>query len=278
MEGRACPSRARERRAPSGLARPPRSRVHPRCAGRPPPVASWLRRLRRSAKRRIASTRSSFVDSSSASTPAVRKAARSCALALLRGRLEAPAEAAIVGVDEQLLAGLGILRRRASPRSGSSISMRVVEPHGDDVVALREPGQRLRPARRADEVGDDEHQRAARRHALGGLQQLVQAVLRSPARARAASASCAAGAAPGGARCVAGIDRVDAVAVEQRADAVAVARQDAREHGDEFGRDRPLLLPQRAEVNRRGSGRAGTTPRPRAPRCTRARTASAGAR
>ena len=43
-------------------------------------------------------------------------------LALLRRRREALAEAAVVRVDEELLAGLGVLDRRAVPRSGSSIS------------------------------------------------------------------------------------------------------------------------------------------------------------
>ena len=35
---------------------------------------------------------------------------------------------------------------------------------------------------------------------------------------------------------------VDLVAVEQRADAIAVAREDPGEDGDELGRDRALLL------------------------------------
>ena len=35
--------------------------------------------------------------------------------------------------------------------------------------------------------------------------------------------------------------RIDAVTIEQRADAIAVAGQEPRQHGDEFGGDRPLL-------------------------------------
>ena len=44
---------------------------------------------------------------------------------------------------------------------------------------------------------------------------------------------------------------IDAVAVEQRADAIAVARQEARQHGDELGRHRALLQSLRAEIDRR---------------------------
>ena len=48
-----------------------------------------------------------------------------------------------------------------------------------------------------------------------------------------------------------GDHRVHARAVEQRADAVAVAREHAREHGDELGRDVALALFARAEIDRR---------------------------
>jgi hypothetical protein len=46
--------------------------------------------------------------------------------------------------------------------------------------------------------------------------------------------------------------QVDLVAVEERADAIAVARQDAREHRDELAGDRFLLEILRAEIDRRG--------------------------
>ena len=45
--------------------------------------------------------------------------------------------------------------------------------------------------------------------------------------------------------------RVHVIAVEQRADAVAVRRQDSREHRDELGRDGALLDRLRAERDRR---------------------------
>src|SRR5687767_1202603 len=54
-----------------------RHRISSRCLGMVPPAASRLRRLRMSAKRRIASTRLSSVESSSASMPASRNAPRS---------------------------------------------------------------------------------------------------------------------------------------------------------------------------------------------------------
>ena len=46
-------------------------------------------------------------------------------------------------------------------------------------------------------------------------------------------------------------DRVDAVAVEQRADAVPVACEQTRQHGDELGRDRALLRLPGPEIHRR---------------------------
>ena len=98
-----------------------------------------------SAKRRIASTRSSSVDSSSASTPASRNAARRLGLAPLRGRGEALAEAAVVGVDEELLAGLGVLHHQHAEVGQLGLE-RVVQPHRDHLVALREAAERARPS------------------------------------------------------------------------------------------------------------------------------------
>ena len=222
----------------------------PRClAGNPPPVASWPRRLRRSAKRRIASTRSSFVDSSSASTPGVGEGRAELGLALLGGLLEALAESAVVRVDEELLARLGVLHDQHAEIRQLHFQ-RVVQAHGDDVVPLREVGERLRPSRRADEIRDDEDERAPRRHRIGGAQELAE-VGGADLRARRAvlhpvqEMQHLAPAAPRR------DDRVHAIPVEQRADAIAVARQDARQHGDELGRHRLLLQVVRAEVDRR---------------------------
>ena len=178
-------------------------RAHPRCCGRPPPVASWLRRLRRSAKRRIASTRSLSVDSSSASTPAARKAVRSSCLAPGGGGGEAPAEAAVVAVDEQLLAGLGILHDE-EPEVRQLHLHRIVEAHRDHVMALGEVGERLRPPRRADEIGNDEHQRASRHDLVGRAQQVGEVGRGRRRLPRGASPSGGAGAAPGAGRCAPG--------------------------------------------------------------------------
>jgi hypothetical protein len=118
--------------------------VTSRCSGSPPPAASWLRVLRRSAKRRIASTRSSSVESSSASTPLGDQL-----LAELRfpsgGRLaEAGAEALVVGVHQELLAGLGVLDRH-EPQVGERHLEGIEEPYRQDIVAAGELEQRPAP-------------------------------------------------------------------------------------------------------------------------------------
>ena len=86
------------------------------------------------------------MESSSASTPARGEAA-----AQRRPRAAAAAsakrcaKAAVVGVDEQLLAGLGVLHQQ-QPEVGQLHLDRVVEPHRDDLVPLREMGERLAPS------------------------------------------------------------------------------------------------------------------------------------
>ena len=67
------------------------------------------RRRRRAAIRTMARTRSSSVDSETASTPARRKASPMAASRSLGRRLEPAPEARIAGVDVELLAGLGVL-------------------------------------------------------------------------------------------------------------------------------------------------------------------------
>ena len=70
---------------------------------------------------------------------------RSSASRSLGGGREAPAEAAVVGVDEQLLAGLGVLDDQQA-EVGQLHLQRIVEPHRDDLVALREVRERLAPS------------------------------------------------------------------------------------------------------------------------------------
>ena len=93
----------------------------------------------------IASTRSSSVASSSASTPACAERRAQLLLARARRLREALAEAAVVRVDEQLLAGLGVLHHE-QPEVGQLQLQRIVEAHGDHFVALREVRERLAPS------------------------------------------------------------------------------------------------------------------------------------
>ena len=123
---------------------------------RPPlQLASRLRCLRRSAKRRMASTRSSSVESSSVSTPARARPSRS-SLSRCSAAAEALAKAGVVGVDQHLLAGLGVAHGDQA-EVGQLQLERVEQAHGDHLVALRQLAERLLPAGLADEVGDDEH-------------------------------------------------------------------------------------------------------------------------
>ena len=130
---------------------------------------------------------------------------------------------------------------------------RIEQPHRDRPRAAARAARaaRSQPGR-ADEIGDDEHQRAPRHHAI------ARVCRKSPQIGRAACAAAAARVsiamqdvqhvAPAAAR---RDHRVDAVAVEQRADAVAVPREQAREHRDELGRHRALAARPRAEIDRR---------------------------
>ncbi len=114
--------------------------------GTPPPVASWLLRLRSSAKRRIASTRSSFVDELERVHARVGERGAKLRLVRLGRRLEAPAKPAVVRVDEDLLTRLGVLHDEHA-EVGQLHFERVVEAHGDDVVPLREMRRAAPPIR-----------------------------------------------------------------------------------------------------------------------------------
>src|SRR6202171_1092789 len=110
------------KRQPQHL-RPHEGHACSRWGGTAPPAASWLRRLRRSAKRRIASVRLSSVANSSASTPAFRKEARTSAsrrsataAKRLRHRRSWVATSTWSPVSASCIT--------TTPRSGSSISRR----------------------------------------------------------------------------------------------------------------------------------------------------------
>src|SRR5439155_11568742 len=110
---------------------------------------------------------------------------------------------------------------------------RIVEPYGDDLVALHEVAQELGPARLADEIGDDEDQRAALDHVRAGLQQFPQ--VRASALRRRLQGGHLVQDLQYVAAAVARRDhRLDTAAVEERADAVAMAREQPRQHRDEL--------------------------------------------
>ena len=72
--------------------------------------------------------------------------------------VETAPELGVAGVGDDLLAGLGVLDDD-QPDLRQLALERVDHADGDDLVALREPGQRALPPGVGDEVGDDEHQR-----------------------------------------------------------------------------------------------------------------------
>ena len=151
-------------------------------------------------------------------------------------------------VDEHLLAGLGVLEHE-QPQVGQLRFQRILQPHRDDFVPLGELAERPLPARRADEVRDDEQERAPVDEVEGALQQCVElrALAFGQRRALLHGVQDGEHLAPAGAR----RDHVVHVeAVEDRADAVAVAREEARQQRDEIGRQRALLHVLRAEVDR----------------------------
>ena len=175
----------------------------------------------------------------------------------------------VVGVDEQLLAGLGVLHHQQA-QVGQLHLQRIVEPHRDDLVALREaaPAPRAQPGAlmKSDTTNTSERRRMtlrARRAAVrsrsvavgaqrrrGRLQHPVQDVQHvAPAAARRDH-------------------RVDVgrrrTSRRRGCRGGSAARASTR---DEFGRQPPACCTSpRAEVHRRATGRAGTTRRPRGPR------------
>ena len=149
-------------------------------------------------------------------------------------------------VDEQLLAGLRILDdQKAQVRQLHF--QRIVEADGDDIMAARKLCERLCPTGRADEIGDDENERAPRRHAPGHLQQVreVRGIRTLDLGPRLHPVQQVQHLAPAAAR---GNYGVDAIAVEERSDPVAVRGKDARQHGHEIvgHREIDVGLEQRA--------------------------------
>ena len=203
---------------------------------------------RRSAKRSSASSRSSSVDEFQRVDAGCGQGARAARPRALRRRPRSARGRPGRRVDEQLLAGLGVLHRHQA-EVGQRHLQRVEQAHRQHLVALRQLRQRVVPAGRADEVGHHEHQRAALDGAGRGVQQVGQ---RGAAAARVVPRPLAHRAQQVqhcGATAAAAARVSTLVAVEQRADAVAVAREQAREHGDEVDRHRQLGASAGAEVD-----------------------------
>src|SRR5262249_14229965 len=80
-------------------------------------------------------------------------------LASLGYRRKALSESSIVGVDEQLFAGLGVPHHEQAQVRQFHLQ-RIIEPHRHDLMALCEVGQRLSPTRHTDERRADKNKRA----------------------------------------------------------------------------------------------------------------------
>src|SRR5580765_13954 len=172
-------------------------------------------------------------------------------LALLGGRRQPAAEALVVAVDEDLLAGLGVLYPD-HPGSRQLALAPVEDLDGDDVVALGEDAERLLPPRLADEVAHDDDEAAAPDHTECGPEQHGQ-VGGGGAVGVGRGLEQLAGAPEHLAATMAGADGLlDVVVEEHGADLVAAAGQDLGQGGGDLGHDEVLLAVRRPERHRRG--------------------------
>ena len=168
----------------------------------------------------------------------------------LRGDAGKPlAETCVVRVHQQLFAGLGVPQRQQA-QVGQLQLQRVEHAHGHHLVALRQQGQRALPSRLADEVRHHKHRRAALDESRRRVEQFAQ-----PRRARFGVGRPVLQAVQQVQHMLATTagrdDRVDAAAIEQGADPVAMPRKQACQDGGEVARDMALALLARAEVHRR---------------------------
>jgi len=161
---------------------------------------------------------------------------------------KALAKTLVLGVDEKLLAGLRILQYNEA-QVGQLEFHRIEEPRRDDLVPSGQQAERLAPAWRADEVRDDEYRRATLDRLLGFLEQPGQIGLLAVRLLIDAlhPVEQVQHLAPSAAR---GDDLELAIAIDHRAHAIAVAGQQAREHGDQFDRQLALFHVARPEVHR----------------------------
>ena len=146
------------------------------------------RRLRSWEIRNSARTRSSSVDTVNRSSPADRRSATSVACRSSACCAQALLEAGVVGVDEDDLAGLGVLD--VDHPGGGQLELAPVD-HLDrhDVVAAGELAEQALPARLGEEVRDDHDERAAPQDPQRGAQRGPE-VGGPPARRLAARPAC----------------------------------------------------------------------------------------
>ena len=248
-------------RAPAWAGRPvvpplgggPARRPAVRWSGSAPPAASWRRRLRRSAN--LEDRLDEVV---------VRRQLEDVHAGLAKGRAKrrlpplGGARRSAGGTPGRACPRAAARRsrrpaRRRSPRSGSSASSGSTSRTATTSWRCARSPSARRPSGRADEVGDDEDERAAPHELRGRRQEIGQ--LRDgrtggggPEEQPVEDLEHVAAAAP---RRDHGNRHAGAAVVEERAHPVAVARQQAGQEGDEVGRHRPLRRAPRAEVHRR---------------------------
>ena len=200
--------------------------------------------LRLSTIRTSARTRSSSVDTSYRGVPACLASCVDLGLALPCGRVaEAPPELRVAACRRTTARRSRRPRRRSSRRRGASSSRGSTRRMA--MTSWRSVNLRHRPlpARLADEVGDDEHERAPSCDAGAGLDQLPQvgAAARLGGRPQQLVGKSQHLHAP-----VAWRDRpLDRVVVQDRPDAVAAACQHARQRDGHLDEHR-LLRPRRS--------------------------------
>ncbi len=209
------------------------------------------RRLRRAAIRTIAADEVLVGRQGHGVDPRPPEGALELGLARGRGVGEPGTELGVVGVDDQLLAGLGVLDHdRADVRQRRLA--RIDQPHGQHLVPPVEEMQRLLPAGRADEVGHDHDHRPPPDLAMRGLEQGGEVGDGSPVEMRLGHqvADEAQHLHPAARR---GDRPVHRAREAHRADAVAAPGEEPRQHRGEVDQLRSLDPPvrRRPEVDRR---------------------------
>src|SRR5438046_720369 len=153
------------------------------------------------------------------------------ALAAVHDLRESLAETRVVGIDVQRLAGLRVGHDHEADVRQLALAG-IGEPDRQRLVSPREEAQRLLPTRHREEVGHDEDERATLDRTERRLDELRERRGRRALQARPSlhlvdesqdlhpPATC-------------GNDLLDVLAVQDRADAVAVAREETRDETDE---------------------------------------------